>query len=42
MTKAEAYEFLRGALVASTNNGLSQYAVSALLAKINQEVKEDE
>lgn len=41
MTKAEAYEFLRGALVASTNNGLSKYAVEALLVKINKEVKGD-
>jgi len=41
VTKAEAYEFLRGALVASTNNGLNRYAVEALLAKIDREVKDE-
>jgi hypothetical protein len=40
LTKAEAYEFLRGALVASTSNGLTKYAVEALLLKLDKEVQE--
>lgn len=39
MTKAEAYEFLRGALVGSTINGLDRYQVAALLEKV-KEVKQ--
>lgn len=40
MTKAEAYEFLRGALIASTSNGLTKYAVEALLQRLDKEVRE--